>query len=209
MLQSIPAKQAIMVYEEEEKTFCVHYTKKDDVWDDPKPLSTAELKALVTEPSEPHPLPPQMLWYEEDKLMIWYTRPRREKITVSGKGGEDKESYYVHPGLVFKVKKGVGGGDLLSIAVWSIKSPKADCIKRPEAWDTLYRIPYAAIDVHPSDGSMGNCNVTTPTDTAYCLDAIYDWQNSFYFSKFNYRPDRADRLKQKEQTLLDWMKCTK
>jgi hypothetical protein len=202
MIKSLNAKHSIMVYDDEGRTVSVLYDKVDDVWSNARALSNDDLHKLIDDDSPQCEVggffPPNMLWYVEDKIMVWYSPPCIKDITV-----KKKVSKYRHPGLVFLVRRKLNR-DYLSVAVVS----KSEDV-RPHNHSQLYELPYAGIDVHPSGGVMGNCNVNTPkTDFAYHLDwhAWHEWERSFYDSGFNYKPKRRNQLKVKEGIVLhEWI----
>ncbi len=190
-----------MLYEQENESLAVLYDKVEGSWVNARPLSSEELSTITSDiPSSPVALLPQrMLWYEENKLMIWYSPPCKRKIKIKG-----KVTTYCHPGIVFLVRRHSSGRDALSIAVLSISEDKY-----PDNLEyKIYASPYRGIDVHQAVGEVGACNVVQPKPTyAFSLDVgcWIDWEEAFYQSAFNYRPKRRNQLKQSDVTLENWI----
>lgn len=189
-----------MVYEDEDKAIAVLYDKINGEWVNARPLNSTQMKTMCGNNIEPVPcfLPDRMLWYEEDQIMIWYTKPTQRKINLT----KEKSRLYRHPGLIFCLRR-TSGRDRLSIAVYSINEDRP-----PRFDDDIWHTPYAAIDVHPSGGVMGDCNVASiETENAYSLDIgswIY-WEDTFFESKFNYKPKPRNRLEKKGKQLNEWI----
>jgi len=198
---TLNAKHSIMVYDDNGRSVSVLYDKVDNQWGNPRPLSNEDLSTLMDDDTKQCEVggffSPNMLWYVEDKIMVWYSPPRTAKITIKG-----KTSMYRHPGLVFLVRRKLNR-DYLSLAVVS----KSEDI-RPHHFSEIYELPYKSIDVHPTGGVMGNCNVNTPKlEFAYNLEwyTWQEWERSFYDSAFNYRPKKRNHLKKKGIVLHEWI----
>ena len=195
----INATDALMFYPDGKGgAFALHYTKGKSSWDAPKPLSKDDLKELlVGQAAPPNILPHDVLWYEEDKVMFWYSPPRKQTLRLS----RENDMIYNHPGLVFRVHRSVDGKDKLGVAV--VKSPfNRDWIAQP-----IYESPYGGHDVNPRSGNVGICKVSTPhADFSFCLEGGFrQWEYAFYDSQFNQRPRRRNHLKPTETTLIEWV----
>ena len=179
---SLEAKHSIMVYADGDRSVAVLYDKKDKDWTNARSLSHDDL-----------------LWYVEDKIMVWYCKPHIGTIIC-----RKAKKKYRHPGLVFCVRRSAFGNDKLSIAVVN----KSDPNFRPLLSDPLYRSPYAGIDVHPHQGQMGNCHVIQP-NPRYAFSLEYDcwlqWQEAFLESGFNKQPKPRNKLTTINTTLGDWI----
>lgn len=198
---SLEAKHSIMVYADGDRSVAVLYDKKDKDWTNARSLSHDDLLTLCgSELKEPPALlPAEMLWYVEDKIMVWYCKPHIGTIIC-----RKAKKKYRHPGLVFCVRRSAFGNDKLSIAVVN----KSDPNFRPLLSDPLYRSPYAGIDVHPHQGQMGNCHVIQP-NPRYAFSLEYDcwlqWQEAFLESGFNKQPKPRNKLTTINTTLGDWI----
>lgn len=212
----IEATDAIMFYPTSHgnDAFAVHYTEAIDKpygWD-AKPLSEANLKELCQGVAqEPQILPANMLWYEDQQQMIWYSPPRRHRLTY---GHKDKPSVmqYNHPGLVFRVKRSDHGQDRLYVV--AVGTP----YDRGNWFTPILESPYDRHSVG-HNGSVGTCGVKLPKDEwAYDLSiGIHrEWELCFYNSKFSRKPKRRNHLKPlttwgkhsskpTTTTLIDWM----
>ena len=197
----LEARKSIMIYsdDEDDETVAIMYTKISNEWGEAKCLSNQDILSLIDEKAQtPYCLPPEFLWYEEDKCMMWYCPPAKREI--KWRGGQGK---YSHPGLVFLVRR-VGSKDMLSVAPVT----KSDPDFRPHHHSPILEYPYRGIDVHSKSGMMGHCRVTCPpADLAYCLDTgmTIEWENAFFLSQFNYRPTDRRRLKETNTTIHDWI----
>lgn len=197
----LEAKHSIMVYDDNGKTVAVLYDKRDNRWGNARSLSSDDLIALCDSTTELPTalLPPEMLWYVDSKIMVWYAKPHTGKIRIRG-----KLKTYRHPGIVFCVRRGTFGADKLSIAVVNISDPDYT----PKLDDTLYESPYAGIDVHPAMGRMGNCHVVTP-NPKYAFSLEYEcwlaWQEAFFESQFNNQPKRRNTLITINPSLRTWI----
>lgn len=202
MIKKLEAKHSIMVYNDNGVTVSVAYDKVADQWQNARAVSAKELREIADDDDrdECTPcgfLPTNMLWYVENKIMVWYCPPSIRPITV-----KKKKHMYRHPGLVFLVRR-QNKTDKLSLAVVSKNKDE-----RPDMFTKLYELPYRAVDVHPSGGVMGACAVIKPNpEFAYQLDCAewINWQDAFFESAFNYQPTPRNRLKQKETELYDWI----
>ena len=196
---TIEATQSIMIYDE----FAVLYDKKDGDWCDPKPLSQDDIKELITQPSVPYPLPPNMLWYEEYKMMIWHSKPCKRKIKIrQGNTKEFVTKYYCHPGILFRVYR-ENNRDYLSLAIVAPDFDPSNCHDQP-----TYQYPYCNHDTHANRGNMGACNVRCPNpEFAYDLEGSQwkIWEESFYESAFNKQPLKRNTLKPRDINVIQWM----
>ena len=197
---TIEATQSIMIYNE----LAVLYDKKDGDWVNPKPLSQDDLKELIIQPSVPYPLPPNMIWYEEYKMMIWHSKPCKRKIKIRQKDYPTGfvTKYYCHPGILFKVQRG-NNRDYLSLAVVAPDFDPSNCHDQP-----TYEYPYSNHDTRGDSGNMGACKVTCPNaEFAYDLEGSQwrIWEDSFYESGFNKQPTKRNLLKPRNITVIDWM----
>lgn len=188
-----------MVYDDNGRSVSVLYDKVDEQWTNPRALSNGDLEDLMDGDENYFWFhSPEVLWYAYNRLMIWYTPPSVRDITI-----KKKKSKYRHPGLVFCLRRS-RGRDILSVAVYSTKENR-----RPDINDNIYESPYAGIDVHPTGGVMGSCNVIRPRkEYAFDIGSYITWQDSFFESGFNYKPKPRNRLKQTTRTLNEWLTST-
>ena len=196
---TIEATQSIMIYDD----FVVLYDKKDGNWCNPRPLSQDDIKELIVEASTPYPLPPNMIWYEEYKMMIWHSKPCKRKISVRV-NHDWVTKYYHHPGLLFKVKRlDRADQDNLHVTAVAPDFDPAYCLDQK-----VYHSPYASHDVEALTGRMGNCKVMCPNpEFAYDLEGSQwkIWPESFYASGFNHFPSKRNLLKPRNMSIIEWM----
>jgi hypothetical protein len=209
MTNLIEAKHSLMVYDDDGKSVAVLYDKQDDQWGNPRAVDrdsfnkilpaecTAEVYAFYDN---------RMLWFDQDRIMIWYSPPSKRKITISERDPQKskQQRWYCHPGIVFMVKR-KNNQDTLNIAIYSTSGDE-----RPNLYQNIYEIPYRGIDVHPRGGVMGHCSVNRPNpEFAFSLDVMahWEWEACFYNSKFNYMPTPRNKIKQQEVTLHEWIRA--
>jgi hypothetical protein len=208
----IKATNSIMFYEEHGKSFAVHWKKEGDKWGEPEALSNDNLKELTSScASIPYVLPKEMLWYEEGKLMFWYSPPRRQMLRQT-KLSEIKDKDYSHPPLIFRVHRDDSGCDTIAIAVVSYDFFRLRELNKHHE-EVIYESPYGGHDVNYNTGNVGICRVACPNkDFAYDLEGESHqiWAEAFYESEFNKRPIRCrtgrhKQLKPTTTTVIDWM----
>ncbi len=197
----IEATDALMFYPEGNNSFAVHYTKSSSGWD-ANPLSQANLKELTRGVAhEPQILPANMLWYEDQQQMIWYSPPRKHRLTYGHKSDPSVMEYH-HPGLVFRVKRS-DSGTRDRIAVVAVGTP----YDRSNWHTPILESPYDSHSVG-HNGSVGTCGVKLPNhEWAFDLGiGIHrEWELCFYNSKFSRKPKRRNHLKPTTTKLIDWM----
>lgn len=184
-------KKALLFYANHKanQNLAVMFDCIDDGLVNPEPFSGDQVRELIPDNTETREIYlANTLYFGTDRL-VWWRKECKRTLRFT----DDTKQAYNLPALVLKVHRG-----RLHIASLGPRHKKHYDLQSDMP---IYHTPFRGIDVHGTQ--VGVCNVIKPK-----LQRMKDreeWENAFFKSKFNQRPDMDAELKPFNKTLSEFI----